>query len=137
MHAVADRHAGGTGTRLAEERDMMKTLRDELGAIGWLLRTATMAAFAGAIITELRLPPEQRTWHGKLLGFVPYDFRMPTPKRFMDAFWSPRSKQLFSDQPFGVGWAVNIPVAIATVAAMLPGRKAPARRASTARKAAA
>ena len=44
------------------------TFRTELGAFGWLLRTAAMAAIAGAIYTELRKPPEERTWNGKVTG---------------------------------------------------------------------
>ena len=28
----------------------------------------------------------------------------------MDAYWNPESDRLFADQPFGVGWAVNLPV---------------------------
>ena len=58
-----------------------ETARNEFGALIWLLRTAVLAAVGGAIYTELRKPPEQRTWHGKLLGVVPYDFRLPTHGR--------------------------------------------------------
>jgi hypothetical protein len=93
----------------------METLRREFGAIGWLLRTAVLGAVAGAIYKELQLPPEKRTWHGRLLGFVPYDFRLPTPRRLLDAFWDPGTDRLFNDQPFGVGWTVNLPVAMRLV----------------------
>jgi hypothetical protein len=102
----------GPARRLREEVAMMKNVRNELGSLGWLIRTLTMAAIAGAIYKEMRLPAEERTWHGQLLGFVPYDFRLPTPRRMIDAFWNPRSPQLFQDQPFGVGWAVNVPAAL-------------------------
>lgn len=105
---------------------MVKTVRGELGDLGWLVRTLTMAAVVGAIYRELRLPPEERTWHGKLLGFVPYDFRLPTPRRVIDAFWNPKSKRLFNDQPFGVGWAVNIPAVLTLLSGL-------ARRAQSAR----
>ena len=88
----------------------MKTVRAELGDLAWLLRMLMLAAIGGAIYRELRLPPEERTWRGRLLGIVPYDFRVPTPRRVMDAYWNPESDRLFADQPFGVGWAVNIPV---------------------------
>ena len=88
----------------------MKTVRAELGDLAWLLRMLMLAAIGGAIYREMRLPPEERTWRGKLLGIVPYDFRVPTPRRVMDAYWNPQSDRLFADQPFGVGWAVNIPV---------------------------
>ena len=53
----------------------METLRRECGALGWLLRTSPIGAAAAAIYKELQLPPEKRTWQGRLLGFVPYDFR--------------------------------------------------------------
>jgi hypothetical protein len=89
----------------------METLRREVGALGWLLRTALIGATAAAIYQELRLPAEKRTWHGKVAGFVPYDFRIPTPRRVIDAFWRPRSSRLFNEQPFGVGWAINLPAA--------------------------
>ena len=85
------------------------TARSELGALLWLLRTAAMAAVAGAIYTELRKPPEERTWNGKLLGVVPYDFRLPTLEGLRQAYWNPHSPKVFTARPLGVGWAVNIP----------------------------
>jgi hypothetical protein len=93
----------------------METIRREAGALGWLLRTAIVGTVIGAIYKELQLPPEKRTWHGRLLGFVPYDFRLPTPRRIVSAWWNPGTDRLFSDQPFGVGWAVNLPVALRTI----------------------
>jgi hypothetical protein len=90
----------------------METLRREAGALGWLVRTLLAGAVVAAIYKELQLPPEQRTWQGRLLGFVPYDFRLPTPRRILRAWWDPDSDRLFNDQPFGVGWAVNLPVAL-------------------------
>jgi hypothetical protein len=94
---------------------MLKNLRSELGDLGWLVRTLALAAIAGAIYREMRLPADERTWHGQLLGFVPYDFRPPNPRRVIDAFWNPDSKRLFHDQPFGVGWALNLPAALSLV----------------------
>ncbi|TMB58315.1 MAG: hypothetical protein E6J47_00025 [Chloroflexi bacterium] len=88
----------------------MKTVRAELGDLAWLLRMLMLAAIGGAIYREMRLPAEERTWRGKLLGVVPYDFRLPTPRRVLDAYWNPERDNLFADQPFGVGWAVNLPV---------------------------
>lgn len=85
------------------------TARSELDALMWLFRVALFGAVAGAIYTELRKPPEQRTWHGRLLGVVPYDFRMPTIERVRQAYWNPRSPKLFTDRVLGVGWSVNIP----------------------------
>jgi hypothetical protein len=76
-----------------------------------LIRTLAWLAFAAAIYQELRKPPEARTWNGKVAGVVPYDFRVPTLDRLRDAYWAPDSDQLVSENVFGVGWAVNIPVA--------------------------
>ena len=42
-----------------------------------------------AVIKELRLPQEERTWHGTLAGFVPYDFRRPTVEKIKRTFWEP------------------------------------------------
>lgn len=88
------------------------TARNEVGSLVWLMKMAVFGAFAGAIYTELRKPPEQRTWHGRLLGFVPYDFRLPSFDQVRQAYWNPRSPKVFTDRPLGVGWAVNIPTAL-------------------------
>jgi hypothetical protein len=80
-------------------RDLVKLIR--------LLFWATVAA---AIYQELRKPPTARTWHGKVAGIVPYDFRIPTLERLLDAYWSPDSDVVFSEHVWGVGWAINIPV---------------------------
>ena len=88
--------------------DKAGTVRDELSALGWLIRTAVFAAVVAAVYTELRKPPGQRTWHGKLGGFVPYDFRMPTWQRLRDTYWNTRSSRIFTDKPVGVGWSVNV-----------------------------
>ena len=90
----------------------MESLRREAGALVWLMRMAILGSIAAAVYKELQLPPERRTWHGMLFGVVPYDFRIPSPDRVMKAWWSPRSPKLFTEQPFGVGWAVNLPTAL-------------------------
>ena len=77
-----------------------------------LIRTLFWVAFGAAIYQELRRPPEERTWHGKVAGTVPYDFRVPTLERFQKAYWDPDTDRVFSDKVIGVGWAVNIPVAV-------------------------
>lgn len=88
------------------------TARNELDALLWLIRVAAIGAVAGAIYTELRKPSEQRTWHGRLLGVVPYDFRIPTLEGLRQAYWNPRSPKIVTDRPLGVGWAINIPTAL-------------------------
>ena len=76
-----------------------------------LVRTLMWTAFAAAIYQELRKPPEARTWNGKVAGVVPYDFRIPTIDKLREAYWAPERDQVFSENVFGVGWAVNILVA--------------------------
>ena len=84
-----------------------------------LARTAVWLAFFGALYQELKKPDAERTWNGRVAGVVPYDFRLPTFERLREAYWNPSSDQIFSDRVFGVGWAVNIPVAARKVAALV------------------
>lgn len=76
------------------------------------IRTFAWIALIAAIYQELKKPPAERTWHGKVAGFVPYDFRLPTIERIRAAYWDPDSDRIFTDRVIGVGWAVNIPVLI-------------------------
>ena len=76
-----------------------------------LVKLAIWLAFFGALYQELKKPAEERTWHGKVAGVVPYDFRVPTLDRLRHAYWEPESDEIFSERVFGVGWAVNVPVA--------------------------
>jgi Family of unknown function (DUF5808) len=66
------------------------------------------ALVAAAVAQELRKPSSERTWHGRLAGFIPYDFRPPTVQRLRDAWWNPDDPRIFTDRVFGVGWAVNL-----------------------------
>jgi hypothetical protein len=80
-----------------------------------LARTAIWLAFFGAIYQELKKPAAERTWHGKVAGIVPYDFRVPDLQRVRDAYWNPDSDVLFTEKVIGVGWSVNLPVAMRKV----------------------
>jgi hypothetical protein len=82
----------------------MRTLR----RLRRLLRVAVVGLYVAAVATELSKPEDQRTWHGKVGGVVPYDFRPPTWERIRTAYWNPESNSLLSDRVFGVGWAVNL-----------------------------
>lgn len=82
---------------------MGKALRTVRRALMW----AAVIASAAAVIDQLRRPPTERTWHGLVFGFVPYDFRPPTFRRLRDAWWNPDDTRLFTPRDFGVGWAVN------------------------------
>ncbi|MGI8657883.1 MAG: hypothetical protein ACR2K4_03820 [Candidatus Limnocylindria bacterium] len=85
------------------------TTRSELSALSSILRMAVVGAVIGAVYTELRKPREQRTWNGRVLGFVPYDFRLPSLEGLRAAYWNPKSPKIFTPRPLGIGWAVNIP----------------------------
>jgi hypothetical protein len=82
----------------------MRTLRGIRGVV----RLVAFGLVVAAIATELSRPAEERTWHGRVLDLVPYDFRPPTWRRIRDAYWNPQSDRLFSDRVFGVGWAINL-----------------------------
>jgi hypothetical protein len=60
-----------------------------------------------AVAKELRTPADERTWHGVVAGFVPYDFRPPTVARLRERVWAPQEEHLLSPHPFGVGWTIN------------------------------
>ena len=72
------------------------------------MRFAAFGLVVAAVATELSKPAPERTWEGRVFGFVPYDFRPPTWQRIRDAYWNPHSDRLFSDRVFGVGWAINL-----------------------------
>ena len=97
----------------------MNTLRREMGALGWILRTVTFGLVAAAVYKELQLPADKRTWHGRLFDVVPYDFRIPTPRKLMHAFWNPDSNNIFSEQPFGVGWTINLGALVPTLRGLI------------------
>lgn len=61
-----------------------------------------------ALFQEIEKPPEKRYWHGKVLGGVPYDFRLPTLERLRNRFWNPYDERLLMPTIFGVGWAINM-----------------------------
>src|SRR5579872_4418402 len=60
-----------------------------------------------AVRDQLRLPPEERTWHGSVAGIVPYDFRRPTAERIRATFWNKDTSRILVPQAFGVGWTIN------------------------------
>ena len=76
-----------------------------------LRRIVKLAAFAvtvAAIVEQLRLPADARTWEGRVGGLVPYDFRMPTIERARSRWWNADDDRLFVPTVFGVGWTVNV-----------------------------
>ena len=72
-----------------------------------VLSLVTIGLATAAVVKELRLPAEERTWHGTVAGFVPYDLRVPTVGRVKERLWSPDNPHIFVPHIFGVGWTVN------------------------------
>lgn len=75
----------------------------------WIIRLAQAVMITltmAAVCQELEKPQSERHWHGKL-GFIPYDFRLPTLERFRDSYWNPGNSQIFTPEVFGLGWAIN------------------------------
>jgi hypothetical protein len=77
------------------------------GSLRTLIALAAAAAAAAAIAQEVRKPADQRTWHGTVLGVVPYDFRMPTFERITERVWNPDGDSYIGPHVFGVGWTLN------------------------------
>jgi len=76
----------------------------------WLTRVlqVTVVALAlAAVFQELEKPEEERKWYGKVAGFFPYDFRIPTIERLRESYWNPYNSQVFTPPVFGLGWAIN------------------------------
>lgn len=73
-----------------------------------VLTGLSLAAALAAVVQELSRPRQFRTWHGRVAGLIPYDFRKPTPRRFLNALWAPDNRRLLVDTPFGVGWTLNL-----------------------------
>lgn len=84
-----------------EQRKRRSRLRKAMSLV-------SMGLLGWAVTQELRQPKDQRTWHGTLGGFVPYDLRVATPVRMREAFWNPDDPRVFTPRPMGVGWAVNV-----------------------------
>jgi len=46
--------------------------------------------------------------HGKILGLVPYDFRVPSFRRIRETLWDAKDPRFLVPTFFGVGWTVNL-----------------------------
>jgi hypothetical protein len=82
----------------AEDRHLIKHL----------LQLVWVGLVVAAVVKELRTPSEERTWHGVVAGFVPYDLRVPTITRLRERVWAPEEEHLLNPHPFGVGWTLNV-----------------------------
>ncbi|WP_051274533.1 DUF5808 domain-containing protein [Cellulomonas sp. URHD0024] len=72
------------------------------------LKLISYALLVAAVVKEVRTPPQDRTWNGVVVGFVPYDLRFPTLERVKERMWNPSSTRLFNPRVFGVGWTLNV-----------------------------
>ena len=72
-----------------------------------MAKLAAVAATIAAIREQLQRDDENRDWNGKVAGFVPYDFRVPTVAKVKERLWDPTGPMI-SPQVFGVGWTVNV-----------------------------
>lgn len=72
-----------------------------------LFQVAALTLTLIAVCQELEKPAEERKWHGKVVGFVPYDFRLPTIERLKESFWNPYGSRLLTPSVFGLGWGIN------------------------------
>jgi hypothetical protein len=72
-----------------------------------IVSLVSAALVLAAVVQELRRPPGQRSWHGTVAGFVPYDFRPPTIARVQQRLWAPENAQILMPHLFGVGWTIN------------------------------
>lgn len=73
-----------------------------------LFQLIVVGLVVAAVTKELQKDKEDRTWHGTVAGFVPYEFRVPTVERVRERVWDPEGEHLLSPHVFGVGWTVNV-----------------------------
>ncbi|MFQ6122663.1 MAG: hypothetical protein ACE5LA_06355 [Dehalococcoidales bacterium] len=72
-----------------------------------LIQATVITLALAAVCQELEKPKEERKWCGTIVGFIPYDFRLPTIEKFKDAYWNPYESRIFTPEVFGIGWAIN------------------------------
>ena len=89
------------GSRTPSRRSPHPRGHHVLGLVG-------LALMVTAVVQELRKPPGERTWHGEVLGLVPYDLRPPTVSRLRASVWQPESERWLLPRSLGVGWSPNL-----------------------------
>ena len=83
-----------------------KKNRSSNRSLNGLVLMLALFLVGAAIRDQLRRPPEERTWQGRVFGF-PYDFRIPTVDRIRDTMWNKDTSQILMPHAFGVGWSIN------------------------------
>src|SRR5437667_5981509 len=68
-----------------EETTMAKKAKNRI--ISTAIGIGVTSLVSAAVVEQLRRPTDERTWHGKILGF-PYDFRPPTPEKLRHSLWN-------------------------------------------------
>lgn len=72
-----------------------------------LIQVVFAFLFGYALLEQWSRSPKDRTWEGQVFG-VPYDFRPPTPQRFLQRWWNPEDERILTPHFFGVGWSINL-----------------------------
>lgn len=84
----------------------MKKRRSSNRSLNRLVMMVALFLVGAAIRDQLRRPPQERTWQGRVFGF-PYDFRIPTIERIRETMWNKDTSRILMPQAFGVGWSIN------------------------------
>jgi hypothetical protein len=71
------------------------------------IQIIVVALTVAAVAQELSKPRNERRWHGKVMGIVPYDFRFPTWEKVKETYWNPYERHILTTPVFGIGWTVN------------------------------
>jgi hypothetical protein len=79
-----------------------------LSLLQWAPMALSFGVLALAIAQELSKPRAERVWNGRVLGFIPYDFRPPSLERIRASLWNPDDPHVLTRQVFGVGWSINL-----------------------------
>jgi hypothetical protein len=88
-------------------------------AVRGVAKVVALGLLVTAVAQEAAKPRAERTWRGRVLGVVPYDFNLPTWDRIRRAYWNPDDDRLFTDRVLGVGWAINLHRARALLSGLL------------------
>ena len=83
-------------------------MRRRLSLLQWVPMALSLAVAALAIAQELSKPASERVWNGRVLGFIPYDFRPPSLERIRASLWNPDDPHVLTRRVFGVGWSINL-----------------------------
>ena len=83
-------------------------MRRRLLLLQWVPMPVSLGVMALAIAQELSKPASERAWNGRVLGFIPYDFRPPSLERIRASLWNPDDPHVLTSQVFGVGWSINL-----------------------------